>query len=121
MRPSISRLPGWLGASLVFAAGVAAAEPVLRDPAVPEALRHTMPAPITRGDALHAQVETKLRARFAAADTNGEGQISRTQAEAAGLGYVVQHFDAIDDGGHGSVSWEQVRAYVARRERAAQR
>jgi hypothetical protein len=121
MRPSIRRVLRGLGASLAFAAGVAAAAPVLRDPAVPEALRHTTPAPITRGETLRAQVEAKLRARFAAADTNGEGQISRTQAEAAGLGYVVQHFDAIDDGGHGTVSWAQVRAYVARRERATQR
>ena len=108
-----------VGLSLWLGAGFAAAQPVLRDPAVPETLRHSAPAPITHGSALRAQIEAKLRARFAIADANGEGHISRMQAEAAGLGYVAQHFNAIDDGGHGTVSWEQVRSYLARRERAA--
>jgi len=119
MKRSIRRALRGLAALLALGGGLAAAAPVLRDPAVPDALRHTTPATITRGDALRAQIEAKLRARFAAADTNGENRISRTQAEAAGLGYVVQHFDAIDEAGHGTVSWEQVRAFVAQRERAA--
>ena len=121
MNLSIRRALRWLsGAGLALAAGIAAAAPVLRDPAVPEALRHTTPAPITQGEALRAQVEAKLRARFEVADAEGQGHISRTQAEAAGLGYVAQHFDAIDGNRHGTVSWEQVRAYLHRRERAAQ-
>lgn len=91
---------------------------MLRDPAVPEALRHTAPARVTRGAALQAQVDAKLRSRFEAADTSGQGHISRAQAEAAGLGFVARHFDAIDDAGHGSVSWAQVQAYIAQRQRA---
>lgn len=113
----------WLAALLGCGLGLgaawaaAAAQPVLRDPAVPEALRQTAPARITRGAALQAQVEAKLRARFEAADANGEGHISRAQAEAAGLGFVARHFDAIDMAGHGSVSWAQVQAYIAQRQR----
>lgn len=92
-----------------------AATPVLRDPALPEALRHTRPAPASEGAALQAQVDAKLRGRFEAADTSGQGHISRAQAEAAGLGFVARHFDAIDSSGHGSVSWAQVQAYLALR------
>ncbi|WP_374563589.1 EF-hand domain-containing protein [Ideonella sp.] len=96
-----------------------AATPMLRDPALPEALRHTRPALASEGAALQAQVDAKLRSRFEAADVSGQGSISRTQAEAAGLGFVARHFDAIDAAGHGSVSWAQVRAYIA--DRAAAR
>lgn len=96
-----------------FCAG--AATSVLRDPALPEALRHTRPAPASEGEALQAQVDAKLRSRFEAADTSGQGHISRAQAEAAGLGFVARHFDAIDSAGHGSVSWAQIQAYIAHR------
>jgi len=109
---SLALVLGWC------AAVATAAEPVLRDPAVPEALRHTAPARVTRGTALQAQVDAKLRARFEAADTSGQGHISRAQAEAAGLGFVTRHFDAIDDADHGSVSWAQVQAYIAQRQRS---
>jgi hypothetical protein len=95
-----------------------AATPVLRDPMLPEALRHTRPAEATRGAALQAQVEARLRARFMAADPQRLGHITRGQAQAAGLGYVVRDFDQIDRVGHGSVSWAQVRAHLAERARA---
>jgi hypothetical protein len=102
----------WL---LVAAAplGAQATTPVLRDPMLPEALRHTKPAEATRGAALQAQVEAKLRARFMAADHQRTGHLSRAQAETAGLGYVVRDFDQIDRAGHGSVSWAQVRDHLS--------
>lgn len=107
-----------LAMALSLLASGATAEPVLRDPAVPEALRHARPAAETRGEALQARVQAKLKARFDSADTTGAGHISRAQAEAAGLGYVARHFEEIDAGGHGSVSWAQVQAWIAQRQRA---
>ena len=106
----------WLAAAAWLSTAAALAQPVLRDPAVPEALRHVTPSPETRGEALQAQVQSKLRARFEAADTTGAGHISRLQAEAAGLGYVARHFDEIDASRHGSVSWPQVQAWLAQRQ-----
>ncbi|MGM9487833.1 EF-hand domain-containing protein [Ideonella sp. YS5] len=99
-------------------AAPALAQAVLRDPAIPESLRHVTPSAETRGEALQAQVQAKLRARFEAADTTGAGDISRAQAEAAGLGYVARHFDEIDASRHGSVSWTQVQAWLAQRQRS---
>lgn len=113
LRHLARRLGLLLAAALAL--GAHAASPVLRDPMLPEALRHTTPAQATRGAALQAQVEAKLRARFAAADTQRTGHLTRAQAEAAGLGYVVRDFDQIDRAGHGSVSWAQVRAHLAER------
>lgn len=112
----VRRLGLWLLATVAL--GAQAATPVLRDPMLPEALRHTRPAEATRGAALQAQVEAKLRARFQGADSHRLGHITRAQAEAAGLGYVVRDFDQIDRAGHGSVSWAQVRAHLAERARA---
>ncbi|HEX5687676.1 MAG TPA: EF-hand domain-containing protein [Ideonella sp.] len=106
---------GLIAAALLAGVAAGAATPVLRDPALPEALRHTRPAPPSEGVVLQAQVEAKLRGRFEAADASGQGHISRAQAEAAGLGFVARHFNAIDSGGHGSVSWAQVQAYIAQR------
>jgi hypothetical protein len=99
--------------ALVMASGQAA--PVLRDPALPQALRQTTPTPAARGTALQARIEAKLRARFDAADTARTGHITRAQAEAAGLGHVARDFERIDAAGHGSVSWAQVRAHLAGR------
>lgn len=100
----------------LLASPAGAATAVLRDPQLPEALRHTRPAPPSEGLVLQAQVDAKLRSRFEAADSTGEGHISRAQAEAAGLGFIARHFDAIDRSGHGSVSWAQVRDYLKQRQ-----
>lgn len=112
---------GTLGLCAALVAGAAwstePAAPLLRDPVVPEALRHSIPAVATRGAALKAQVQTKLRAGFEQADASQQGHITRAQAESAGLGFVARHFDAIDTSGHGSVSWAQVEAYLAQRQR----
>ena len=59
----------WLAVAAAGLAFGAMAQPALRDPAVPEALRHARPAAETWGEALRAQVQAKLRARFDAADT----------------------------------------------------
>ena len=107
-----------LAMTAALVANGAMAQAVLRDPAVPEALRHSQPAAETRGESLQAQVEAKLRARFEAADITAAGHISRAQAETAGLGYVARHFDEIDASHHGSVSWAQVQAWLAQRQRS---
>ena len=118
MKRSAWALAWWGGLLASLATATTAATPVLRDPAVPEALRHTRPTPASEGPALQARIDAKLRSRFEAADTSGQGHISRSQAEAAGLGFIARHFDAIDSTGHGSVSWAQVQAYLAERQRA---
>jgi hypothetical protein len=112
-----------LPAALLWAAQALAAEPppALRDPWVPPATRASAAAqPVTqpsRGAALQAQVERKLRRRFEAADTAGTGRITREQALAAGLGRVADDFDRIDQAGAGSVSFEDVTRYLRSRAR----
>lgn len=72
----------------------------------------------TRGSALQAQAEAKLRADFDAAAAKHDGQLTRAQAEAAGLGYVARHFDRIDRRGAGAVRFEDLQQYS--RQRAAE-
>jgi hypothetical protein len=107
-------------ACLVLAtSAVLAVEPIavkteqpLRDPWVPPAARNPSTTPPTEGAALRAQVEAKLKQAFDAADVNHSGALTRQQAAAAGLGFITQHFDAIDRRKTGAVRFDDVKRYL---------
>jgi hypothetical protein len=90
----------------------AAAQELLRDPWVPPQTKRTEGYVETRGDALRAQVERKLRDQFDAADRAKSGALTREQARAAGLGYIADNFEAIDRNRAGLVSFEDVKRYL---------
>ena len=90
----------------------AAFEIKLRDPVLPEALRSLTPTPPTKGDALKADVEQRLRALFDGARAKRAGTLTRDEAAAAGLGYIVNNFAAIDARGTGSVTFEDVENFM---------
>ena len=82
------------------------------DPCLPPAMKN---APIpkraaTDGTALKSEVEQRLRAPFDAAAR--EGLLTREQAAAAGLGFIVQNFDAIDRGGRGAIRFEDYKVFL---------
>ena len=86
----------------------------LRDPWVPPAVRAKSrveaPAPTLT---LQQQVEEKARATFAKAAP--DGTLTRPQAEAAGLGFIAKHFDAIDTRGRGLVTADDYIAFLRAR------
>ncbi|WP_027783502.1 MULTISPECIES: EF-hand domain-containing protein [Burkholderia] len=92
----------------------------LGDPYVPPAARHATAGTQTTGAALHAQVVRKLARQFSAADTQNTGSITESQARAAGLGYVANHFRQIDAGGNGRVSFADVQRYMQARSTSQQ-
>ena len=103
-------------AALRCAAGEGVMERPMCDPCVPDALRKQLPATTeapTRGAALKAQVEAKLRASFDAAAAGGT--LTRSQARAAGLGFIDRHFDAIDREGRGAVRFEDYKRFLQER------
>ena len=85
--------------------------PIL-DPWVPPSLRKAAPRPPAEGVELKAQVERKLRASFDAADVAGAGSLTREQAGAAGLGFVVKNFDRIDAAGTGRVTFDELTRHL---------
>jgi hypothetical protein len=87
-------------------------ETTIRDPWVPPELRTPAPTPAPQGAALRAQVERKLKAGFDAADISRSGTVTRDQARAAGLGYIVKHFDDIDRQRAGAVSFDDVKRFL---------
>ncbi len=99
---------------LMSAAGAAAAQaPIGVDAMVPPALRNRQPdAPAATGAALRAQALAKLEKQFRAADVNGNGSL--TVDEAKNFGFVARHFDEIDTARRGAVSFDDLRAYLAR-------
>lgn len=99
---------------LVSTAGAAAAQaPIGVDGTVPPALR-TRPAeaPAPSGAALRAQALAKLEKQFRAADVDGNGSLSVDEAK--NFGFVARHFDEIDSGRRGAVTFDDLRAYLAR-------
>jgi hypothetical protein len=90
----------------------AKAEVPMRDPWVPPAVRQSASAPLTHGAALHAQVESKLRSSFDAADVEHAGSITLDQARAANLGMIASNFDRIDTRRNGRVSFEDVKRFL---------
>ena len=91
----------------------------MRDPWVPPALRAKSLRPAqeaTRGAALEAQVERKLRARFMAA-ASPDGTLTREQARASGLGAIAADFAAIDRPGRGAIRFEDWQRYLREKQR----
>ena len=86
--------------------------PISADGQVPPALRVRPADPPTTGAALRAKALAKLQAQFRAADADGNGSL--TAEEAKGFGFVARNFDAIDVGRRGAVTFDDVRAYLAR-------
>ena len=99
---------------LVSAAAPAVAQqPIGVDAQVPPALRNRpAQAPAATGAALRAQAMAKLEAQFRAADLDSDGRL--TPEEAKGFGFVAGHFDDIDTGRRGAVTFDDLRAYLAR-------
>ena len=63
------------------------------------------PADAPKGERAH-----KMHERFKAADKDGDGKISREEANAA-LPRIARNFDAIDTNKDGFVTKEELRAY----------
>jgi len=61
----------------------------------------------------------EMQKRFAAADKNGDGRLTKDEAR-AGMPYVYQHFDEIDKAKQGSITLAEIAAY-AREQRAARK
>ena len=65
------------------------------------------------------QMAAEMQKRFAAADKNGDGRLSKDEAQ-AGMPYVYKHFDEIDKTHQGTISLAEIAAY-ARAQRAARK
>jgi Ca2+-binding EF-hand superfamily protein len=63
------------------------------------------------------QVAAEMQKRFAAADKNGDGRLTKDEAQ-AGMPYVHKHFDQIDKAKQGSITLADIASF-AREQRAA--
>ncbi|MFX1681019.1 EF-hand domain-containing protein [Mitsuaria sp. CC2] len=67
----------------------------------------TLPAQAQNGKAAQ-----KLEDRFAAADKDHDGKLTKAEAE-AGMPRLAKHFDEVDTQKTGSVTLDQVKQYAA--------
>ena len=112
-----------LGATLVLAAAAAAAQTAAQSmphpgPYLPPELRSPVITPAASGAELRKQAMDKLRLRFEQADVDGNGSLTRSEAERAGLGYVAASFDDIDTARRGRVSFGDVQKFMELRRKA---
>lgn len=63
------------------------------------------------------QVQAQLQARFASADVNLDGRLTREEADGR-MPLVAMNFHAIDKNKLGYVTLEQVQAYASERQQA---
>jgi Ca2+-binding EF-hand superfamily protein len=54
----------------------------------------------------------KVEQQFKAADKNGDGALTKAEAESAGMGRVVRHFDRIDGNKDGKITPDELRAVL---------
>ena len=64
-----------------------------------------------------ATMKQQFMQRFNAADTNGDGKLTREEAK-AGMPFVYKHFDEIDKDKKGYVTVEDIAARAAARRKA---
>jgi len=55
---------------------------------------------------------SRLDRNIDAADRDRDGRLSREEAEAGHVAFVLRNFDAIDSAGRGSVSKDEVHAFI---------
>ena len=93
------------------------AQEVRKDPWVPPQVKRSEGYTETRGEALRAQVEARMRAQFDAADPARSGTLTREQARSAGLGYIADNFESIDTSRAGFVRFDDVMRFLRSRSR----
>jgi hypothetical protein len=60
-----------------------------------------------------AQMQAAFQKRFAAADANGDGKLTKQEADGK-MPFVYKHFDEIDTTHQGFVTKDQIAAYIAK-------
>jgi Ca2+-binding EF-hand superfamily protein len=71
------------------------------------------------GDGARRDGADKLRAKFAAADTNHDGALDRAEAQ-SGMPRIGKHFDEVDANHDGKLSQAEVADYVLKMRAARQ-
>jgi hypothetical protein len=93
--------------------------PAHADPSVPPSLRRPLRDASSGPILLRYQAMQKLRKRFDAADADGNGMLNRDEARQAGLGFIDKNFDHIDSAQRGSVSFDDLNAWIIQRREEA--
>ena len=68
-------------------------------------------APVKPARPDRAEMAAKFAERFKAADKDGDGTLTRAEAE-AGMPRLAKHFDQIDSTKTGRITQEQVRSFM---------
>lgn len=71
--------------------------------------------PDQTGDSKRPKYLAKFDERFKSADRDGDGALTKAEAEGAGMGKIVDHFERIDGNRDGKVTLDELRAIILHR------
>ncbi|HJV50247.1 MAG TPA: hypothetical protein VJ652_02235 [Noviherbaspirillum sp.] len=74
-----------------------------------QVLQSSVPQPV------RSRYLAKFDAQFQAADKDGDGALTRAEAEAGGMGRIVESFDRLDADKDGKVTRDEIRALIRSR------
>ena len=94
--------------------------PARADADVPPSLRRPLRDASSGPILLRYQATQKLKQRFDQADIDGNGALNRDEAHKAGLGFIEKNFDHIDTAQRGSISFDDLKAWIIQRREEAQ-
>jgi Ca2+-binding EF-hand superfamily protein len=75
---------------------------------------------LAQGSERAERLQARLAERFAAADQDRDGRLTRAEAE-AGMPFVHRNFEQIDSAGQGSLSQDDILAWMATQAAARRR
>jgi Ca2+-binding EF-hand superfamily protein len=81
------------------------------------AYTQSVPAAAPSASMKHPGYLEKIEERFRAADKNGDGALTREEANAAGLDRIAKHFEQIDANKDGKVTIDELRDALRSRAR----
>lgn len=78
-------------------------------------LAYTQVVPGNESRPVRAKYLAKFDAQFSSADKDGDGALSKAEAQNAGMGRVVENFDRLDANKDGKLTRDEIRAMIRSR------
>ncbi|KIF82937.1 hypothetical protein TSA66_22305 [Noviherbaspirillum autotrophicum] len=78
-------------------------------------IAYTQVVPSMEGQPIRTKYLAKFDAQFSSADKDGDGALTKAEAQSGGMNHVVENFDRLDVNKDGKVTRDELRALIRSR------